>query len=219
MKHLKRLPEPKILAIKNLENADYLPVKTIRESLPPQWLLSELLFNTIVLCQEAHGTVTARMLLDSVATMYGYEGREETFFNIAYLAAWTKNRSQYLEFEKTLSPEQEAAWDKLDVSARAEEYLKWRREGLPQYETWNQAGKFLVEDYHLHLPRDLRSVIDCAFAGFIFNAVNGTEFGALCKDKALDVSGMTIEQRLDVELDHEALYNRLLVQLGHDPDA
>lgn len=202
---MKRIAAPKI-KYWGTEVENPFNLKITRVELPPDWLLSELLLHTINLCLDAHGVVSARMLLDSVLTQYS-EPEADTFFNWAYAAAQSKNAVINHEFVKSLTPEERKIPD-------AGAYLKKRNEIIPQYQTFIDIGNFILGEYR-HLPVGPRVTTDLALQGFMLNTLNGPDFAPLCKNTALLVPSMTFEQKLDEELDHEALYNRLMVQLGH----
>lgn len=73
-------------------------------------------------------------------------------------------------------------------------YMKRQDEGLPHYKILLEGGNFFIGDYR-HLPDDLRTVTDFTFSGFLFPALNSTDFAALCKDKNLGAFTLTFEQR------------------------
>lgn len=206
---MKRIPAPKV---KRREPLDGDTKRVIRENLPPHWLLCELLFHIATLCNDVYENVSARMLLDSVLSLRESETNADTFFNETYRMASRKYQVVNYEFLKTIRAPEREAW-----LSNPESYFEKRDNLIPQYGIFIDVGNFLFLEYR-HVPPELRGVIDCAFAGFIFNTLNSPDFASLCKDTALLVPTMTIEQRLDVALDHEALYNRLLVQLGQNPE-
>ena len=147
------------------------------------------------------------MLLNNVLSMRDAETNKDALFNRTYTISYKKNQELYMKWEKTIPKETRDIW-------RGDTHMTMRNEAVPQYQVGVEAGNFLLSEY-CHLPADLRAVTDLAFQGFLFSALNDLDFGSLCKDKGLDVSALTLEQKLDVELDHEALYARLLTQLGH----
>src|SRR5690606_6929502 len=175
-------------------------LKITRAELPPDWLLSELLFHTINLCADAYGAVSARMLLDCVLSQ-NYADRIDSFFNDTYTISYRKGQVINHEFVKSLTPEERS---RPDIGA----YLKKRNDSIPQYETFIDVGNFILGEYR-HLPIVPRTTTDLAFQGFLFNALNSPDFASLCKNTALLVPTMTFEQKLDEELDHEALHHRL----------
>ena len=209
---MKRIPAP---AIKHSERLNHYEVKVIREEYPPHWLLSELLFHTITLCLDAYGKISARMLLDCVLTLRDHILEIETFFNVTYLTAYEENETILAQYMATVPKEVRAGWDNMSTYDDVLAFKKNLDDDMPRYQTFVGVGKYLLGEYS-SLPDDLRTMTDLAFYGFIFTALNGPGFVALCKDKSLNTSAaMTFEQKLDAELDHEALYHRLLTQLGH----
>lgn len=197
---VKRLPEPEIKRFYASPENPY-DLRVMRKELPPHWLLSELLFHTITICLDAYERVSARMLLDSVLSMQDAEKNKDAFFGLTYTISYKKDKELHDKFEEKFA-------------CYPGEYLRVRNEAIPQYQIGVDAGNFLLDEYR-HLPGDLRVMIDFAFSGFIFNAVNSPDFLDLCKNKDVDISSMTFEQKLNEELDYEALHNRLMVQLGH----
>lgn len=179
-------------------------VSPVRKELPPRWLLAELLFHTIKISLDAYEKITARMLLDNVLSMRDGETNKDAFFNWTYSISYNKSGALHDKFMESVSKEE---WDTRD-------YLEIRNERFPEYQVGVDAGNFLLGEYY-YLLHELRAVIDFAFSGFMFNAVSGPDFAALCKNKKVDAATMALEQKLEEELDHEALYNRLLSQLGH----
>lgn len=208
---MKRLPEPDI---KHAERLNLYDLQIIREDYPSDWLLSELLFNIITLCHDAYGRTSAQMLLDSVLTLRDHKTEIETFFNVAYLTAYEKNETVLAQYMATVSKEVRAAWDNMSTWDDVQAFKKTLDDDMPRYQMFVGVGQFLRGEYS-SLPKDLRTMTDLAFYGFIFTAVNGPDFAALCKNKGIDAAAMTFEQKLNEELDHEALHHRLMVQLGH----
>lgn len=213
---MKRLPELDFIRIEGLEDDDPVGQRVIREELPPYWLLGELMFHTVHLCADAYGSVSARMLLD--AALSAPRGADlkaavepDTFFKRTYTISYHKNEDILYKSIEAVPEEERGAWDNGIEGADA--YLEWRDKTLPHYKVLLDGGNFFIGDYR-HLPDDLRAVIDNAFSGFVFNALNGPDFASLCKTKNPGAA-MTFEQKLDEPLDHEALYHRLLAQLGH----
>ena len=203
---MKRLSAPAVKRREGLSDGSD-RVKIIRESLPPHWLLSELLFHTITLCLDVYGEISARMLLDSASSIDDFDMGSDTFFIKLYESAYYKNQTLHNEWIETVPREERSAW-------KPEDYLATRDKNIPQYQTFIEVGRFFSAEY-CHLPDDLRAVIDLAFSGFLRDAVTGSDFAALCADKALDVSALTCAQRMETPLDHEALCHALLVKLGH----
>ena len=202
---MKRIPAPEIKYWEPLPKGD--KKRAIRKEWPSQWLLSELLLHTINLCLDAYEAISARMLLDNLLSIQEYDSGSDTFFNRTYAIAYDKSRVVNHEFVKSLTPEERNIPD-------PDAYFKKRNDSIPQYQTFIDVGNFILGEYR-HLPVEIRAVTDLAFQGFLFNALNSPDFASLCKSAALLVPAMTFEQKLDVELDHEALHNRLMVQLGH----
>ena len=193
--------------------------RIIRESYPPHWLLSELLLHITSLCVSVHGKTSAGLLLNLVLSIpkgmpLKANSGGDTLFNRTYTIGYDKYQGLYNEYEKTVSAEERAAWSKMSVIDGIDASLKKRDESIPQYQNYIDIGNFFFGEYR-HLPDELRTVTDLAFSGFIYTTLNSPDFPSLCKNKDLDVSAMTFEQKLDAELDHEAFYNALLVKLGH----
>ncbi len=213
---MKRLPAPDIRDIEGLDT-DF-AVKRIREDLPPHWLLSELLFHTVMLCMDGYKKLTARLLVDiALSVPDGGDLKasleEDTPFNRVHEISYYQNEDILHAFLENASEEEKIAWERMTVED-ADHYMQRRDEALPHYKVLLDGAHFFFHDYR-HLPDDLRAVIDLAFSGFLRDAVTGSDFAALCADKALDVSALTCAQRMEVPLDHEALYHALLVKLGH----
>lgn len=214
---MRRVAAPDIKRIEGYE--DEKSLKIVRQYHPSHWLLSEFLFHLIILCLEAYEKVSARMLLGvgsvvPTETDLDIAFQKNTPFTRTYRNGADRNQALYNEWEKNVSDEEKASWEKMSAGDRATAYLKRRDDDVPQYQVFIDVGKFLFGEYR-HLADDLRAVIDLAFSGFIFTALNSPDFPSLCKSKNLDVSAMTFDQKLDAELDHEAFYNALLARLGH----
>lgn len=202
---MKRIAAPKI-KYWGTEVKDPFNLKITREGLPPDWLLSELMLHIINLCFDAYEKVSARMLLDCVLSQ-NYAARIDSFFNDTYTISYRKGQVIYHEWVKSLTPEERAAWD-------PDTYFKKRDASIPQYQVMIDVGNFILGEYR-HLPVVPRVTTDLAFQGFLLDTLNSPDFASLCKNTALLVPTMTFEQKLDEELDHEALHHRLMVQLGH----
>lgn len=215
---MKRFPAPPIRHSEG-HGTPY-DLKIVRKDPPPHWLLSELLLHTANLCLHAYGEVSARMLLDAALSvprggdLKSILYRQDTFYSTAYAAAFNNNQRLHDGFMKAVPEEERASWERMPVVDRIAAYLKRRNDSLPQYGEFIAVGKFLSGEYR-HLPDDLRAMTDLVFQGFLFNALNNADFAALCKNKNVAAAPMTFEQKLDEELDREALYNCLLSQLGH----
>jgi len=216
---MKRFPEPRVRRTEGYDDDDPIGLRIIREELPLHWLLSELLFHTVMLCADVYEKVSARILLDAALSAPRGANRKaameaDTFFNRTYGVSYDKNEVILGEFLDNASEEEKAAWERMDSVEDADSYLIARNKRLPHYGVLLEGGNFFIGDYR-HLSKELRAVTNFAFSGFLFHALNSPHFASLCKDKSLNASTMTFEQKLDTDLDHEALYNRLMIQLGH----
>lgn len=98
------------------------------------------------------------------------------------------------------------------ASGKIDAYLEGLAKNVPENKLWNQAYNFLCK--YVGLDKERRSITDLAFSGLLFNALNDPDFAALCKDKDLDASAASFEQKMHEELDHEALYRYLQGKLG-----
>lgn len=92
-------------------------------------------------------------------------------------------------------------------------YLDPRQNNTPEVEPNNRVGRF-VEEYLDNIDQGVRIITDPALYGLFFIALNDPDFAALCKNKDIDTSSMTFEQKMHEELDHEALYRYLQGKLG-----
>lgn len=181
-------------------------------------LMPKLAFHAIAFCERAYGKVTGRLLFDIVVSIpYGsnlpLEKTKDTFFNKTHTINYLKGRKQIEEFENLISDEEQAAWDKLEAEDHAAAYLAKRADTIPDFERSCVTTKFLVDEYE-PLTGGIRVATDLAFSGFLMTAVNDPNFSSLCKVKDIDPSSMTFEQKMDTELDHEALYRYLQDKLG-----
>lgn len=108
---------------------------------------------------------------------------------------------------RTRNPEQES-----NLRHNPDAYFESRLKDVPEIEPHNRINQFIEE--YVELDRNVRTVIDAARYGLLFIAVNDPNFTTLCKNKDIDTSSMTFEQKMDEELDHEALYRYLQDKLG-----
>ena len=203
---MKRLPAPNVKRVEGMPD-DAQGIKIIRDSPPMHWILGEWAFHIITLCLDAYGEITAQALLNAVTPPGKAISTEDSFLNNTYGIAYDKNRALYTNFIASFPEEEVAAWN-------PDTYFEIRKKGVPQYEVFIDVGAFLFREYR-HMPDDLRVVTELAFSGFLLSTVTGPAFADVCADKGLDVSALAAGQRMDVPLDHEALYHALLVKLGH----
>lgn len=83
---------------------------------------------------------------------------------------------------------------------------------LPEVAHQGNINGFLKE--YFDLDKDHRVSTALAFLGLLFVGLHDTAFASLCKNKHLDASAMTFEQKMNEPLDPEALYTYLQGKLN-----
>lgn len=189
-----------------------------------QAVIHRLAINVINFCVYAEEKISTLFLfkvLQSLPILQPGENwnNKEIFFSELYQKVYQKSMEQLQEIEKRISNEEREAWLKLPVNDHAETYFKFRNDTAPSYQQAVNSGNFLTKKY-AYIPKEHRSIIDAAFAGILFSALVDKNFDRLVKDKSMDMGGLSMDEKMDIELDHEALYayfqSKIPLELGQE---
>lgn len=185
----------------------------------PDAFLDHAVGHTLNLFHCADRRATAGQLLSFLRTIplriQPGNDDENTLFNEVWKGAYyyqQKLEEEYLLPKYGVKKLNEGL-DKLDENA-INDYMLDITLNLPGVLVLRHTQAFFLQQYLSDDYAVLRAVIALAFSGLLFSALTDPDFSSLCKDKSIDVSGMSIEERMDVLLDHEALYSFLLEKLG-----
>lgn len=177
-------------------------------------VISNILVHTLNVFLIADKKITARQLYDFLDTAWReYDPQkleEDNLHNrtirLAAECEFTL-RSAYHESDSV------EVMNRNNGSAAFKEYLADFDKNVPENNLLRSASAFHGKE-RLELDKGLQAVTDLAFYGFLLMALSNPNFATLCKNKDLDTSSMTFEQKMDEELDHEALYRYLQDKLG-----
>lgn len=191
----------------------YFPISETpaNETKQPSRLLNELLRHALNTLLIADQTISAHRLLAFLNSVWPEHDRNLALENTVFNEAVRLAEERALELDSAYFERSTLAAD--TASAKADAYLEGLTKNVPETGLLRRFHDFVVYEY-MQLDKERRSITDLAFSGLLFNALNDPDFAALCKDKDLDASAASFEQKMHEELDHEALYRYLQGKLG-----
>lgn len=181
------------------------------ENIPVFEWLKRLVWHTGTLCLEAREKITGQLMLDvGLSIPVGKDVDDEeamkAVFHAVYSDFWHEAENKLAAFENAITDEMTAEWK--EAGTYPENYIALREKLYPDCTRTSIMAKFLRNNYEA-LTGQTRALTDLAFAGFLESAMKDPHFARLCKDKGLETSSMTREERLNAPLDHDALYDFL----------